>query len=112
MHIINPPPWHSYRLHQRKSTYYTASGKQWTDRTQLENLDVADDLARLSDSAEKMHGKPYKLSELAEGARLHLSFEKSNTMRTAMVGDDLILLVGNSVEDVGHFRYQESCRQI
>ena len=80
------------------------NGIQWTMLTQLDDLDVADDLALLSHSHRQMQDK----TELALiSAQFGLKINKRNTeiLRTNAICETPIMLEGETLEEVKGCRY-------
>ncbi|VDO76954.1 unnamed protein product [Schistosoma margrebowiei] len=63
------------------STSERKHGIQWTSRMQLDDLDFADDLARLSQTQQRMQEKTTSVAAASAAVGLNIHKEKSKILR-------------------------------
>ncbi|VDP45382.1 unnamed protein product [Schistosoma margrebowiei] len=85
----------------KTSTSEGKSGIQWTSRMQLDDLDIADDLALLSQTQQQMQEKTTSVA--AVGLNIHKGKSKIRRYNTACTNP--ITIDGEDLEEVQTFTY-------
>ena len=80
-------------------------GIKWTQVSQLEDLDFADDLALLSSRQQDLQVKTDRLRSFAQSTGLHISATKSNVMCINTTGRTQIKIQSQPLEEVTDFTY-------
>ncbi|VDP36613.1 unnamed protein product [Schistosoma margrebowiei] len=89
----------------KTSTSMEMHGIQWTDRMQLNDLDLADDLALLSQTQQQMQEKTNSVAAASAAVGLNIHKGKSTVLRYNTACINQITLHGEDLEDVKTFTY-------
>ncbi|VDP33064.1 unnamed protein product [Schistosoma curassoni] len=87
------------------STSGVKHGIQWTAKNQLDDLDLADDLALLSYSHEQIQKKTASVAAVSISAGLNIHKGKTNILKYNMENTNPITLNGEVLEEVESFTY-------
>ncbi|VDP88065.1 unnamed protein product [Schistosoma mattheei] len=80
----------------KTSTSEEKHGIQWTDRMQLDDLDIADDLALLSQSQQQMQEKKTSVAAASAAVGLNIHKGKSKIIRYNTACTNPVTLDGES----------------
>ncbi|VDO70965.1 unnamed protein product [Schistosoma margrebowiei] len=89
----------------RTSTSEGKHGIQWTARSQLDDLDFADDLALLSHTHEQMQTKTASVAAVSASIGLSIHKGKTKVLKFKAQNSNPITLDGETLEDVESFTY-------
>ncbi|CAH8459102.1 unnamed protein product [Schistosoma turkestanicum] len=89
----------------KTSTSGGKHGINWTVRTQLDDLDFADDLALLSHTQQQMQEKTTSVAAASAAVGLNIHKGKSKILRCNTTCTNRITLDGDTLEDVNTFTY-------
>ncbi|VDP51396.1 unnamed protein product [Schistosoma margrebowiei] len=89
----------------KTSTSEGKRGIQWTSRMQLDDLDFADDLARLSQSQQQMQEKTNSVAAASAAVGLNIHKGKRKVLRYNTACTDSITIDREDLEDVKTFTY-------
>ncbi|KAL3874125.1 hypothetical protein ACJMK2_037180 [Sinanodonta woodiana] len=81
------------------------NGIQWTLRSQLEDLDFADDLALLSHSQQQMQDKTNILAATSTQVGLNIQKDKTKILKINYTSNNPVTLQGSPLEEVESFTY-------
>ena len=81
------------------------NGIQWTLKTQLEDLDFADDLALLSHNQQQMQEKTSELAVISSQVGLNIHKWKTKILMVNAVSMEPVKLEGNEINEVRAFTY-------
>ncbi|CAH8293905.1 unnamed protein product [Schistosoma intercalatum] len=89
----------------KTSTSEGKRGIQWTSKMQLDDLDIADDLALLSQTQQQMQEKTNSVAAASAAVGLNIHKRKSRTLRYNTACTNPITIDGDDLEDVKTFTY-------
>ncbi|VDO48402.1 unnamed protein product [Schistosoma margrebowiei] len=89
----------------KMSTSEGKRGKQWTSRMQLDDLDLADDLALLSQSQQQMQEKTNSVAAASAAVGVNIDKQKSKILRYNTTRTNPITIDREDLEDVKTFTY-------
>ncbi|XP_076467589.1 uncharacterized protein LOC143298593 [Babylonia areolata] len=84
------------------------NGIQWTLWTQLDDVDIADDLAVLSHNHSQIQDKTTKLETTSRGMGLKISSKKINLMKINTSANNPVTAGGEPIHEVDSFSYLSS----
>ena len=94
-----------HRLDHEKDKTNRRNGIQWTPWRQLEDLDLADDLALLSHSHQQMQETTEKLNTVSTQLGLNINISKTKIMKANTKNNKPITLNGEPLEETDSFTY-------
>ncbi|CAH8493033.1 unnamed protein product [Schistosoma haematobium] len=89
----------------KTSTFEGKHGIRWTAQNQLDDLDLADDLALLSHTHEQMQMKTASVAAVSASVGLSIHKGKPKVLKFKAENSDPITLDGETLEDVESFTY-------
>ena len=89
----------------KRTTENRRNGIQWTPWSQLEDLDLADDLALLSHSHQQMQEKTELLNTVSTQPGLNINRSKTRIMKANTKNNSPITLNGEPLEETDSFTY-------
>ncbi|VDO98487.1 unnamed protein product [Schistosoma margrebowiei] len=92
----------------KTSTSEGKHGIQWTAQNQLDDLDVADDLALLSHTHERMQTKTASIAVVSASVGFNIHKGKTKVLKYNTGNSNLITLDGETLEDVESFTWMEN----
>ncbi|VDP53635.1 unnamed protein product [Schistosoma margrebowiei] len=90
------------------STSEGKRGIKWTSRMQLDDLDIVDDLALLSQTQQQMHEKTTSVAAASAAVGLNINKGKSEILRYNTACTNPITIDGEYLEDVKTVAYVSS----
>jgi hypothetical protein len=89
----------------RQTTDGRKDGIQWTLWTQLDDLDLADDLALLSHNRQQMQNKTTSLASHSSQVGLQIHPDKTKILKINTSNTEAVKLGDNNLEEVKSFTY-------
>ena len=89
----------------KRTTENRRNGIQWTPWSQLEDLDLADDLALLSHSHQQMQEKTELLNTVSTQPGLNINRSRTRIMKANTKNNNPITLNGEPLEETDSFTY-------
>ncbi|VDO83199.1 unnamed protein product [Schistosoma margrebowiei] len=89
----------------KTSTFEGKRGIHWTAQNQLDDLDFADDLARLSHTHEQMQMKTASVAAVSASVGLSIHKGKTKVLKFKVENSNPITLDGETLENVESFTY-------